>query len=466
MREIRPSGLTRGEAAELPPLSYSPDQIRRHPNERYFILKSIIINNLFGVDIMEEAVEICKLRLFLKLVAQVEQVEQIEPLPDVDFNIRAGNTLVGYATLDQIRKARESESAGNGAKQKLMLDSDAEDEIRRIEEDALAVEKAFEQFRVQQTTHGGRVTFKDKQELRRRLAKLDGELDRYLASEYGVHSSKKNGEFDRWKMSHQPFHWFVEFYGIMRNGGFDVIIGNPPYVEYREVWRKYTIRGYVTEPCGNLYAFTLERCLSIAGRESRVGMIVPVASVCTDGYASLQSLLHSTGTSVVSNFNDRPSKLFDGLEHIRLCVILHELHADCRRAFATTYNKWQSIERENLFSLLAYAETTGLNLGGAIAKIGSPREASLLTKINRDRSTLSGFKSDLGKHSVYYTRKLSHFVQILDFVPSIKDAKGKVRPPSELKLLSSMLKNAMRSLRFSTQQCFFGFLLFILIAEI
>ncbi|WP_448541790.1 DNA methyltransferase, partial [Roseiflexus sp.] len=74
------------------------EQIGKHPNERYFILKSIIINNLYGVDIMEEAVEICKLRLFLKLVAQVERVEQIEPLPDIDFNIRAGNTLVGYAT--------------------------------------------------------------------------------------------------------------------------------------------------------------------------------------------------------------------------------------------------------------------------------------------------------------------------------------------------------------------------------
>ena len=43
-----------------------------HPNERYFIYKSIILHNLYGVDIMEEAVEICKLRLFLKLAAQVE----------------------------------------------------------------------------------------------------------------------------------------------------------------------------------------------------------------------------------------------------------------------------------------------------------------------------------------------------------------------------------------------------------
>ncbi len=71
------------------------DQISEHRGQKYFILKSIIINNLFGVDIMEEAVEICKLRLFLKLVAQVETVDQIGPLPDIDFNIRAGNTLVG-----------------------------------------------------------------------------------------------------------------------------------------------------------------------------------------------------------------------------------------------------------------------------------------------------------------------------------------------------------------------------------
>lgn len=70
-------------------------RVEGHPNCRYFILKSIIVNNLYGVDIMEEAVEICKLRLFLKLVAQIEQVEDLEPLPDIDFNIRAGNSLSG-----------------------------------------------------------------------------------------------------------------------------------------------------------------------------------------------------------------------------------------------------------------------------------------------------------------------------------------------------------------------------------
>ncbi|HDH34464.1 MAG TPA: SAM-dependent methyltransferase, partial [Nitrospirae bacterium] len=66
-------------------------RVEKHQNFKYFIYKSIIVNNLYGVDIMEEAIEICKLRLFLKLVAQIDNVKQIEPLPDIDFNIRAGN---------------------------------------------------------------------------------------------------------------------------------------------------------------------------------------------------------------------------------------------------------------------------------------------------------------------------------------------------------------------------------------
>jgi hypothetical protein len=78
-------------------------EIERHPNRHYFILKSIIVNNLYGVDIMEEAVEICKLRLFLTLVSQVDRVKELEPLPDIDFNIRPGNTLVGFVSIDEIR---------------------------------------------------------------------------------------------------------------------------------------------------------------------------------------------------------------------------------------------------------------------------------------------------------------------------------------------------------------------------
>src|SRR6266702_509061 len=80
------------------------ERVKQHPNHSYFIFKSIIIRNLYGADIMEEAVEICKLRLFLKLISQVERFDDIEPLPDIDFNIRAGNTLVGFVSQAEVNK--------------------------------------------------------------------------------------------------------------------------------------------------------------------------------------------------------------------------------------------------------------------------------------------------------------------------------------------------------------------------
>ena len=116
-------------------------QAAKHPNRRYFMLKSIIINNLYGVDIMEEATEICKLRLFLKLVAQIERFDDIEPLPDIDFNIRAGNTLVGFATYGE---ARTSHARFANAMTLTMR-------LERIEQKAQEVERAFDNFRSLQT---------------------------------------------------------------------------------------------------------------------------------------------------------------------------------------------------------------------------------------------------------------------------------------------------------------------------
>ncbi|HRO43694.1 MAG TPA: hypothetical protein PL009_12730, partial [Flavipsychrobacter sp.] len=77
----------------------------KHPSKEYYVYKSIILRNLYGVDIMKEAVEIAKLRLFLKLVGCVDADFSkgnlgLEPLPDVDFKVRAGNTLVGFATAE------------------------------------------------------------------------------------------------------------------------------------------------------------------------------------------------------------------------------------------------------------------------------------------------------------------------------------------------------------------------------
>ena len=73
---------------------------KEHPSIGYYIKKRIITDNLYGVDIMEEATEIARLRLFLALVASASQVEHLEPLPNIDFNVLPGNSLIGLMRVD------------------------------------------------------------------------------------------------------------------------------------------------------------------------------------------------------------------------------------------------------------------------------------------------------------------------------------------------------------------------------
>ncbi len=411
------------------------EQIERHPNREYYVLKRIMVNNLYGVDIMPEAVEICKLRLFLKLAAQVETAEQIEPLPDIDFNIRAGNTLVGFATKEEVLRAIQGKQVSGGAQQFKLLSSDDQAALAEIEERAQAIDRLAGKFREQQTALGGEVTPGDKQALRDRLRGLEETLNRYLAREYGVKAGDEAG-YRTWLASHQPFHWFVEFYGISQlRGGFDTAIGNPPYVVYSSIRSRYRVFGYETESCDNLYAFVLERTALILSPTGRSGFIIPVASVSADGLAPLRSLLARSGSLITSNYGDRPSKLFEGLEHIRLSIILLEKRKPDRRVYTTTYHKWSALERKNLFANLRYGFGRVRYDQEVFPKISTETELSILSKLQRQSTPLEFYVHPNGSHRIYYTRKLSHFVQVLDFVPLLLDKDGNARDPSELKVI-------------------------------
>jgi hypothetical protein len=411
------------------------DSVAEHPNRSYFIFKSIILNNLFGVDIMEEAVEICKLRLFLKLAAQVEPDASkdnfgIEPLPDIDFNIRAGNTLVGYATVDEVRRAFKE---GPGGQAKLLL-GDSPEAYQRFEEQVELADRAFSQFRDMQTEHGmdAKEFVNAKQTLRERLKVLEEELNRFLAGEYGVKASDKTAHA-KWVKSHQPFHWFVEFYGIVIDGGFSVIIGNPPYVELNKL-DDYQVRGYACKESGNLYALVIERCAALGQKVGRQGYIVPVSSVSTDRYATFQQLIIKR-EDWFSSYDDRPSRLFDGLEHIRLTIHLIGRPANTPQLFSTRYNKWMSDERSQLFGKLAFTTALPALVECTLPKLCSVVEQAIIQKLLAQQHKLWEFYSGTGRHIVFYSRKVGYFLQILNFAPRVLDGKGSSRPPSEFKEL-------------------------------
>ncbi|MGD0089369.1 MAG: transposase [Planctomycetota bacterium] len=432
------------------------DRVAKHPNRKYFIYKSIILNNLYGVDIMEEAVEICKLRLFLKLVAQVERSDQIEPLPDIDFNIRAGNTLVGFATLDDVRKTLKVKA---GETHKLGF-VEEKDEVAAIEEEARICDQAFAKFRECQTVLAPEsvLAAKVKAELRKYLDDLNAKLNRYLAAEYGVHC--RTGvppvpvvERDRqdacptpytnWLRSHQPFHWFSEFYGIIARGGIDVIIGNPPYVEMKSV-SQYHVSGYQAKECGDLYAYVLERSVFLARPSGRMGFIVPMSCFSVDGFKSLQQLYYSqTWPLFVSNWSGdaHPARLFEGVDK-RLEIVLARKERRLRPAgaFAGKYLKWYTAERTLLFQRFPVYQLIDpmkpiAAFESSLPKLSSSLELAILGKLRSCGKDIGSLLCKGGNTEIYYTRKVSFFLQMLDFVPEVRDSRGS-RAPSEMKILT------------------------------
>ena len=347
------------------------EQADRHPSQRYFILKSIVLNNLYGVDIMEEAVEICKLRLFLKLVAQLDSYDQIEPLPDIDFNIRAGNTLVGFTSLDAVRRAMTITPDG---KQFRALDEEQRKTLERIEEDAEIASRAFDLFREQQTALGGEVTAGDKVALRSRLDSLREELDRYLAADYGVSIQDSKG-YDLWQSSHQPFHWFVEFYGIMSKGGFDVVIGNPPYVATKKVRESYTVKGLRTGGCPDIYGMVVERTTQVCRVNGRTSMIVPLSMGFSEDFFVLRAYLYEQcGYIWFSSFGRIPSALFSFDTRVRNTIYLAKRSSEASPHHMTTrLHRWFDSERPFLFDNLSYCPFTPSLFGGLVPKLGNAR---------------------------------------------------------------------------------------------
>ena len=401
LRHSRERGNLRRSPNALSDFREVLEQVAEHPSERYFILKSIVLNNLYGVDIMEEAVEICKLRLFLKLVAQLETYDQIEPLPDIDFNIRAGNTLVGFTSLDAVRQAMTV--MPNGQHRQVFPEDQAA--LDRIEEDARGVDWMAHEFRRQQTMLDGEITSADKRDLRGRLRSLGDELDRLLAAEYGV-DIKKTVAYDAWRASHQPFHWFVEFYGIMSKGGFDVVVGNPPYVEYSKVKKEYTVRGYETERCGNLYALGTERSLNLLGLGRRFGFIVQAPIVSTQRMSHLRELIHNRSSfNTYATFDDRPAKLFQGMDHCRVCILISctGTPGNGDVVFTTRYHKWYVEEFPALFQILQYKPIPSSLLNVVIPKLRSAIEVSVYDKILMQPKTLGSLISATSNENrIYY----------------------------------------------------------------
>jgi len=217
-----------------------------HPSVNYDIKKRIITNNLYGVDIMEEATEIARLRLFMTLVSSVHRKEELEPLPNIDFNILVGNSLIGILNVNAEGFEKVAED-----KQASLFDAEISQSYQQILDDKNKSIELYKNHTFKAGEDGGL-------DQNTRLLQLRDHIDKIRRDSYAKLNQLLLGNFKDlnikfeqaiWDASKQkegkpekrdlviediealhPFHWGFEFDEILnKKGGFDAIITNPPW---------------------------------------------------------------------------------------------------------------------------------------------------------------------------------------------------------------------------------------------
>ena len=202
--------------------------------EEWELHKQTVIENIYGVDIVAPAVEIAKLRLWLSIISEVdpERVGEYDEdelaLPNVVFNVRQGNSLIGYTDL--------METGGDG--EQARLSAWGPDSVR----------KRYGTIISKVSKHKHATDTEEAQRYLREAEKLLGEyrvdLDKKVLEDFRE-AGVEDVDLERVR-EFEPFHWVLEFANVYADGGFDAVVGNPPWdvitVDRNHFFSKYDVR--------------------------------------------------------------------------------------------------------------------------------------------------------------------------------------------------------------------------------
>lgn len=235
-----------GELFEYRPTNKESQRIQ----ETLFHEKETIIENcLFGVDINPNSVKICRLRLWIELLknAYYKNPTELETLPNIDINIKCGNSLVSRFAIDADLKETLKKSKWNIHSYRIAVDTyrnaESKEQKREMEKLISAIKSDFrseislndpkkkklsklsgELFLLANQTQLFDLGKKEKAVWNKKVAALTAEIKK-LESE--IEEIKANKIFEN------AFEWRFEFPEVLNDEGdfvgFDVVIGNPPY---------------------------------------------------------------------------------------------------------------------------------------------------------------------------------------------------------------------------------------------
>ncbi|HEX4188221.1 MAG TPA: hypothetical protein VHY83_10020 [Solirubrobacteraceae bacterium] len=397
------------------------------PNDAYYRRKHAALNNLFGLDIMPEAVETAKLRLFLALVSTLERREEIEPLPDLDYNLRAGNLLVGFFDAQDARERVATSSL------------DALTAVDNFLERAETLAALHHDFVAAQTAGEPAQSLTAKKVLSAEVDEVRLSADEAYAAAQGVPDTATG--YSKWFLATQPFHWFLEFPQITSAGGFDVVIGNPPYVSRKDVG--YAFDGFRTSGLSDICAPCVERALSLLHSDGRFAMILPIAFQFSDRYKLAREVALGRGATWWGTYSRNPSALFTAGLGVRNCIVI--VGPKGEELYTTETRRWQAAARESLFGTQRYSRLDRKARQAAwLPRTGDEDVAALLLAL-RDRSqVLGGAVVRSSDYPMGYKATALYYVPVYLRVPPVYDGDGElIAPPKDGAMYFQSLEDAL-----------------------
>ena len=217
--------------------------------------QTIIENCLFGVDINPNSVKICRLRLWIELLknAYYKTPNELETLPNIDINIKCGNSLISRFSMDSDLKQALRNSKWTIESYRVAVNTyrnaDSKDQKREMERLIADIKSNFKseitlndpiqkkrkKLKVElndmiQTQTLFEMNQKEKSEFNMKVQQLNKELEQV---ETEIEAIRSNKIFDN------AFEWRFEFPEVLNHdgsfNGFDVVIGNPPYMRIQEI---------------------------------------------------------------------------------------------------------------------------------------------------------------------------------------------------------------------------------------